>query len=165
MLRLAPSAVVATRLSLPVGVRDTSLASTSASCYASIHTGVPPQVHGVWGNAHVRRLDMPDLFSALAQAGRRTGAVTHSFWSEFFQRAPFDAVVVSVDPSLVPGTVLVPGHDLSMRLDGAGRPVYLGERKAAIAAWFAESIHTMTTIDLCAGQGAFGAAYRSDSQS
>lgn len=59
----------------------------------------------------------------------------------------------------VPGTVLVPGHDLSMCLDGEGRPYYLGERKAAIAAWFNESIHTMTTIDL-AGQGAFPAGYR-----
>jgi glyoxylase-like metal-dependent hydrolase (beta-lactamase superfamily II) len=65
----------------------------------------------------------------------------------------------------VPATVLVPGHDLSMTLDPAGRPVYVGERRAAIAAWFAESIHTMTTIDLCAGAGVFGAAYRSDTQS
>ena len=30
------------------------LPSTSASCYASIHTGVPPQVHGIWGNYAVR---------------------------------------------------------------------------------------------------------------
>ena len=68
------------------------LPSTSASCYASIHTGVPPQVHGVWGNYAVKKLDLPDVFSELAKAGRRTGAVTHSFWSEFFQRAPFDVV-------------------------------------------------------------------------
>ena len=68
------------------------LPSTSASCYASIHTGVAPQVHRVWGNEAVRKLDLPDIFSACAAAGRRTGAVTHSFWSEFFQRAPFDLV-------------------------------------------------------------------------
>ena len=68
------------------------LPSTSASCYASIHTGVPPQVHGVWGNYAVKKLDLPDVFSELSKAGRRTGAVTHSFWSEFFQRAPFDTV-------------------------------------------------------------------------
>jgi glyoxylase-like metal-dependent hydrolase (beta-lactamase superfamily II) len=49
----------------------------------------------------------------------------------------------------VPGTLLVPGHDLTMSLDAAGNPLYLGERKAAIAAWFSESIHTMTQIDLC----------------
>jgi hypothetical protein len=46
-----------------------------------------------------------------------------------------------------------------MHLDRAGQPVYMGERKAAIAAWFSESIHTMQTIDLC-GSGKFGAGYR-----
>ena len=69
-----------------------TLPSTSASCYASIHTGVPPQVHRVWGNEAVYRLDQPDLFSELSQAGRKTGAVAHSFWSELFNRAPFDVV-------------------------------------------------------------------------
>lgn len=59
----------------------------------------------------------------------------------------------------VPGTVLIPGHDLSMCLDGHGKPRYLGERKAAIAVWLSESVHTMDTIDLCA-TSAFGAAYR-----
>jgi len=68
------------------------LPSTSASCYASLHTGLPPQVTQVWGNEAVRRLDHPDIFSECRQAGRTTGAVAHSFWSEFFNRAPFDAV-------------------------------------------------------------------------
>ena len=53
----------------------------------------------------------------------------------------------------MPGTLLVPGHDLTMRLDDTGTPHYLGERKAAIAAWFSESIHTMTRIDLCCPPG------------
>lgn len=48
-----------------------------------------------------------------------------------------------------PGTLLIPGHDLSMRLDDNGTPQYVGERKAGIAAWFGESIAHMTTIDLC----------------
>jgi predicted AlkP superfamily pyrophosphatase or phosphodiesterase len=68
------------------------LPSTSASCYASIHSGVTPQQHGVWGNEAVRRLDVPDIFSAARDRGRVTGAVTHSFWSELFNRAPFDPV-------------------------------------------------------------------------
>lgn len=68
------------------------LPSTSACCYASIHTGVPPQVHGIWDNADIRRLAFPDIFSELSKAGRKTGAVTHSYWSEFFNRAPFDVV-------------------------------------------------------------------------
>ncbi|MFZ1469154.1 MAG: alkaline phosphatase family protein [Paracoccaceae bacterium] len=68
------------------------LPSTSACCYASIHTGVPPQVHGIWANAGIRRLDQPDVFSELSRAGKVTGAVTHSYWSEFFNRSPFDVV-------------------------------------------------------------------------
>lgn len=68
------------------------LPSTSASCYASIHTGVTPQVHGCTGNANVFRLSQPDIFSQVRAAGGRTGAVGHSFWSELFNRAPFDPV-------------------------------------------------------------------------
>ncbi len=68
------------------------LPSTSGSCYASIHTGVPPQVHQIWGNGVRRRLELPDLFSEITRAGGKTGAVTHSFWSEFFNRYPFDPV-------------------------------------------------------------------------
>jgi predicted AlkP superfamily pyrophosphatase or phosphodiesterase len=68
------------------------LPSTSASCYASLHTGTPPQVHGTWGNETVKRLAQPDIFSQTRKRGGTTGAVTHSFWSEFFNRAPFDPV-------------------------------------------------------------------------
>lgn len=68
------------------------LPSTSGSCYASIHTGTPPQVHGIWGNGLRRRLELPDVFSEISRAGGKTGAVTHSFWSEFFNRYPFDLV-------------------------------------------------------------------------
>ena len=66
------------------------LPSTSASCYASIHTGVSPQVHGVTGNDTIFRLSKPDIFSQARKSDLITGAVTHSFWSEFFNRAPFD---------------------------------------------------------------------------
>ncbi len=68
------------------------LPSTSASCYASIHTGVPPQVHGVLSNEERFRVAQPDIFSEVAKAGGKTGAVTHSYWSEFFNRHPFDMV-------------------------------------------------------------------------
>jgi N-acyl homoserine lactone hydrolase len=50
----------------------------------------------------------------------------------------------------LPGTLLVPGHDLTMRLDEAGRPQYLGERRAGIAAWFSEDLLVTTPIDLAA---------------
>jgi predicted AlkP superfamily pyrophosphatase or phosphodiesterase len=68
------------------------LPSTSASCYASIHTGVTPQVHGCTGNHNVFRLKEPDIFSQVRAGGGVTGAVAHSFWSEFFNRHPFDMV-------------------------------------------------------------------------
>lgn len=68
------------------------LPSTSASCYASIHTGVTPQVHGCTGNANVFRISQPDIFSQVRKAGGVTGTVSHSFWSEFFNRHPFEFV-------------------------------------------------------------------------
>lgn len=68
------------------------LPSTSACCYASIHTGVSPQVHGVTSNSSIFRINLPDIFSECRAEGLVTGAVTHSFWSEFFNRAPFDLV-------------------------------------------------------------------------
>lgn len=68
------------------------LPSTSGTCYASIHTGVAPQQHRIWGNAGLRRLEFPDVFSEVSRAGGKTGAVTHSYWSEFFNRSPFDPV-------------------------------------------------------------------------
>jgi predicted AlkP superfamily pyrophosphatase or phosphodiesterase len=68
------------------------LPSTSACCYASIHTGVSPQVHGVLSNDIRARVSQPDIFSEVSKAGGKTGAVTHSYWSEFFHRYPFDLV-------------------------------------------------------------------------
>ena len=69
------------------------LPSTSACCYASIHTGVSPQVHGIRSNEARFRVAQPDLFSEITKAGGKTGAVTHSYWSEFFNRFPFDEVM------------------------------------------------------------------------
>ena len=69
-----------------------SLPSMSGPCYASIHTGVSPQEHGVLTNAHIFRVSKPDIFGQVRKAGGVTGAVTHSWWSEFFNRAPFDIV-------------------------------------------------------------------------
>jgi len=44
-----------------------------------------------------------------------------------------------------------------MVLDQAGRPQYLGERKAQVAAWFGETLVDETAIDLCcsASRGTF----------
>jgi glyoxylase-like metal-dependent hydrolase (beta-lactamase superfamily II) len=48
----------------------------------------------------------------------------------------------------VPGTIVIPGHDLSMRLDERGRPVYIGERKAGISTWFGETMEDTTHFDI-----------------
>ena len=50
-----------------------------------------------------------------------------------------------------PGMAVVAGADLSRRLVAAGRPEYLGERRAGIAAWFSEDLSVTTPIDLCEG--------------
>jgi len=47
-----------------------------------------------------------------------------------------------------PGTLLVPGHDVCMRLDSNGQPVYVGERRAALNVWFGETLEP-AVIDLC----------------
>ena len=50
----------------------------------------------------------------------------------------------------VPGTLLVPGHDLSMRLDG-DTPVYVGELRESLSVWFNEDLESPQLIDLCGG--------------
>ncbi|RED54371.1 alkaline phosphatase family protein [Aestuariispira insulae] len=66
------------------------LPSTSGPCYASIHTGLDPQDHGVLTNGHTGRVAQPDIFSEARKAGLRTGAIAHSYFSDYFQRSPFD---------------------------------------------------------------------------
>lgn len=46
------------------------------------------------------------------------------------------------------GNVVVPGHDVPMDLDDAGRPRYLAEREAAISAWYGETMDQTTIINL-----------------
>jgi N-acyl homoserine lactone hydrolase len=49
-----------------------------------------------------------------------------------------------------PDTLLIPGHDLSMRLDADGTPRYVGKRVAGISAWFSETLEHTTDFDLAA---------------
>lgn len=69
-----------------------ALPSMSASCYASIHTGVNPQTHGIVSNEALFRVEQADIFSEVKAAGGVTAAVTHSFWSVLFNRVPWDYV-------------------------------------------------------------------------
>ena len=54
----------------------------------------------------------------------------------------------------VPGTLLIPGHDLGMRLGQDGKPVYIGQRRAGISAWFGENLEMTTDFDLAEDQSA-----------
>ena len=49
-----------------------------------------------------------------------------------------------------PGTLLIPGHDLTMRLDANGKPEYIGQRRAGIASWFDENLEVMHEFDISA---------------
>ena len=68
--------------------------------------------------------------------------------------ASYDAAVSSKSIAAIwtiwrrrPGSMLVPGHDIPM-VQKDGRPEYLGQREAAIKAWFGDDIETTTTIEL-----------------
>jgi glyoxylase-like metal-dependent hydrolase (beta-lactamase superfamily II) len=50
----------------------------------------------------------------------------------------------------VPGTLVVPGHDLTMRLDADGRPEYIGQRRAGIRSWFDEDLAVTHEFDISA---------------
>lgn len=46
-----------------------------------------------------------------------------------------------------PGSILVPGHDIPMRLEG-DEPVYIAKRTAGIKAWFGRKLEETTLIEL-----------------
>lgn len=46
-----------------------------------------------------------------------------------------------------PNNLLIPGHDLPMRLEN-NVPIYLGERKTGISAWFGETLDELHLFDL-----------------
>ena len=48
-----------------------------------------------------------------------------------------------------PNTILVPGHDLPMRLEN-NVTVYIGERKTGVTAWFGEDLDELHLFDLTA---------------
>ena len=50
----------------------------------------------------------------------------------------------------VPGTLLVPGHDLTMVLGADEQPKYIGQRRAGIRSWFSEDLAVMEEFDISA---------------
>ncbi len=68
------------------------LPSMSRPMYETIHTGVPASVHGVVANWVVRRSNQPNIFQIAQQAGRVTAAAAYYWFSELYNRAPYDRI-------------------------------------------------------------------------
>src|SRR3990172_713363 len=68
------------------------LPTMSRPLYETLHTGVPVSVHGVTNNPVLRRSTMPNVFEEAVRRGRTTGASAYWWFSELYNRVPFDPV-------------------------------------------------------------------------
>ncbi|HEX2553933.1 MAG TPA: alkaline phosphatase family protein [Microvirga sp.] len=66
------------------------LPSLSRPLYATLMTGRRPVDHGIVGNAIVRRLEIPSVFSLARAAGLTTAAAAYHWFSELYNEAPFE---------------------------------------------------------------------------
>jgi predicted AlkP superfamily pyrophosphatase or phosphodiesterase len=66
--------------------------SLSRPMYETIHTGLPVSEHGIVTNAVVRRSEKPNVFEAAVGAGKTTAAAAYFWYSELYNRAPFDRI-------------------------------------------------------------------------
>lgn len=84
------------------------------------------------GDAAKNRAELISRDTAMTYDAAVSRATIEMIWAKWRER---------------PGTVVVPGHDLPMVLEGR-EPRYLGKRKASIRAWFGKDIATLTELDL-----------------
>jgi len=68
------------------------LPSMSRPMYEAIHTGMPSNEHGIVANSIVRLSNKPNLFQILKQAGKVTAAAAYYWYSELYNRAPYDRI-------------------------------------------------------------------------
>ena len=66
--------------------------SFSRPMYETIHTGLTPLEHGIVSNYVVRRSNQPNVFDTAVKAGRTTAAAAYSWFSELYNRAPYDLI-------------------------------------------------------------------------
>jgi predicted AlkP superfamily pyrophosphatase or phosphodiesterase len=66
------------------------LPSMSRPMYETVHTGLPVSQHGILANYIVRRSDKPNIFQLAVAAGKTTAAAAYYWFSELYNRAPFD---------------------------------------------------------------------------
>lgn len=68
------------------------LPSLSRPMYETLHTGLTSSEHGILANSIVRLSNQPNIFQLAKQAGRVTAAVAYSWFSELYNRAPYDPI-------------------------------------------------------------------------
>jgi len=68
------------------------LPSISRSMYETIHTGLPSSEHGIVANSVVRLSNQPNIFNLCRQAGKTTAAAAYHWFSELYNRAPYDPI-------------------------------------------------------------------------
>lgn len=61
--------------------------------YEALHTGVGCSEHGIVNNHTVRRSIMPNVFELARTHGKITAASAYCWYSELYNRAPFDQVM------------------------------------------------------------------------
>ncbi|MBC7876190.1 MAG: alkaline phosphatase family protein [Anaerolineales bacterium] len=68
------------------------LPSMSRPMYETIHTGVPSSEHSIVANSIIRLSKMPNIFQSVARAGKVTAAAAYSWYSELYNRAPYNPI-------------------------------------------------------------------------
>lgn len=68
------------------------LPSMSRPMYETIHTGSPSSENGIVANSIVRLSNMPNVFQTVKDAGKVTAAAAYYWYSELYNRAPFDLI-------------------------------------------------------------------------
>jgi predicted AlkP superfamily pyrophosphatase or phosphodiesterase len=61
--------------------------------YEALHTGVGCSQHGIVNNRIVRQSTMPNVFEIVRANGKTTAASAYCWYSELYNRAPFDPVL------------------------------------------------------------------------
>ncbi|KPL87413.1 alkaline phosphatase family protein [Levilinea saccharolytica] len=69
------------------------LPGLSRPMYETLHTGLPPQTHGVLHNAQTQPSAFPNVFQLAAAHGKVTAAAAYFWVSELYNRCPFDRVM------------------------------------------------------------------------
>ena len=69
------------------------LPTLSRPLYETIHTGLPSSTHGIVSNYTIQRSVVPSIFSVAREHGRTTAAAAYCWYSELYNRVPYDLVL------------------------------------------------------------------------